>query len=95
MARSKKTVYSVVFLLLLILAFYFLLLPLLRKKTAFSARVADLKAEIAAEQESHRRLQRERQMLEEKNPEYLEKYARDNFGWARDGEIVYKLEKKK
>ena len=95
MARSKKTVYSVVFILALIVAFYFILLPLLRKKTAFSARVSDLKNEIVVEQESHRRLQRERQMLEEKNPEYLEKSARDNFGLARNGEIVYKLEKEK
>lgn len=77
------------------LAFYFFLLPLLYKKGLFHARVTELKGEISSEQERHQKLRRERSMLEENDPTYLEKYARDNFGWAREGEIVYKLEKGK
>lgn len=81
--------------LLLACVFYFSLLPLLSKKRSFRARVNELKEQITAEQDLHRKLQRERQLLEENDPTYLEKYARDNFGWARQGEIVYKLEKSK
>jgi cell division protein FtsB len=75
------------------LFFYFFLMPLLAKKKAFRARMTELKSELGAEQETHGRLQHERRLLEQNDPAYLEKYARDNFGWAREGEIVYKLEK--
>ena len=93
MAKSKKAIYGVAFVLVLVLAAYFFLLPMIRKKAEFNARVAKLKEGIAAEQEAYRKLLGERRMLEEERPEYLEKYARDNFGWVREGEIVYKLKK--
>ena len=93
MAKSKKAIYGVAFVLVLVLAAYFFLLPMIRKEAEFNAHVAKLKEEIAAEQEAYRKLLGERRMLEEERPEYLEKYARDNFGWVREGEIVYKLEK--
>jgi cell division protein FtsB len=92
---SRAPLYAGAIALALVLFFYFFLMPLLAKKKAFRARMAELKGELDAEQETHGKLQRERKLLERNDPAFLEKYARDNFGWAREGEIVYKLEKPK
>jgi cell division protein FtsB len=92
---SRAPFYVAALVLILGLFFYFFLMPLLAKKNVFRGRVAELRKELDAEQELHQKLQRERQLLEQNDPAYLEKYARDNFGWAREGEIVYKLEKPK
>lgn len=92
---SRAPVYIAAVALVLGLGFYFFLMPLLAKKGVFRARVSELDREISAAQGTHQKLQKERRMLEENDPTYLEKYARDNFGWAREGEIVYKLEKAK
>jgi len=92
---SRAPFYVAALFLILGLFFYFFLMPLLTKKNVFRARVAELSNELNAEQEVHQKLQRERHLLEKNDPAYLEKYARDNFGWAREGEIVYKLEKPK
>lgn len=92
---SRVPVYLAGLLIALGLTFYFFLMPLLTKKGLFRARVADLGRDISSEQALHQKLQKERRMLEENDPTYLEKYARDNFGWAREGEIVYKLDKSK
>jgi len=81
--------------LVLGLGFYFFVMPLLAKRAVFRARVTELGDEISAAQGLHQKLEKERRMLEENDPVFLEKYARDNFGWAREGEIVYKLEKAK
>ena len=92
---SRAPAYIAGLLLALGLGFYFFLMPLLAKKGVFRARVTELSRDISSEQGLHQKLQKERRMLEENDPTYLEKYARDNFGWAREGEIVYKLEKTK
>jgi cell division protein FtsB len=92
---SRAPAYIAVLALALGLGFYFFLMPLLVKKGVFRSRVAELRRDVSAEQAAHQKLQKERRMLEENDPTYLEKYARDNFGWAREGEIVYKLEKAK
>ena len=92
---SRAPAYIAGLLLALGLGFYFFVMPLLAKKGVFRARVAELSRDISSEQGIHQTLQKERRMLEENDPTYLEKYARDNFGWAREGEIVYKLEKTK
>ncbi len=92
---SRAPVYVAGLLVALGLGFYFFLMPLLTKKGLFRARVGELGREISGEQALHQKFQRERRMLEENDPTYLEKYARDNFGWAREGEIVYKLERAK
>jgi cell division protein FtsB len=93
--RSRVPLYVGVIILAMAVSFYFFILPLVTKKAAFRARVEELRKDIAAAQETNQKLQRERQMLEENDPAYLEKYARDNFGWAREGEIIYKLERAK
>ena len=90
---SRIPLYIAAIALALALSFYFFLMPLISKKKNFRSRVAELRKETAAAQEEHRTLQKEREHLEQNDPTYLEKYARDNFGWAREGEIVYKLEK--
>jgi cell division protein FtsB len=90
---SRAPVYIAGLALAFGLGFYFFLMPLLAKKGVFRARVEELNRGISSEQGLHQKLQKERRMLEENDPTYLEKYARDNFGWAREGEIVYKLEK--
>jgi cell division protein FtsB len=90
---SRAPLYAGAIALALGLFFYFFLMPLLAKKKVFRSRVAELKDELSVEQETHRKLQHERKLLEHNDPAYLEKYARDNFGWAREGEIVYKLER--
>ncbi|MCX6339951.1 MAG: septum formation initiator family protein [Candidatus Aureabacteria bacterium] len=92
---SRAPFYVAALVLILGLFFHFFLMPLLAKKNVFRGRVAELRNELDAEQELHQKLQRERQLLDQNDPAYLEKYARDNFGWAREGEIVYKLEKPK
>lgn len=92
---SRVPAYIAGLLLALGLGFYFFLMPLLVKKGVFRTRVTELSRDISSEQGLHQKLQKERRMLEENDPTYLEKYARDNFGWAREGEIVYKLEKTK
>lgn len=92
---SRVPLYLAGLLIALGLGFYFFLMPLLTKKGLFRARVSELGGDISSEQALHQKLQKERRMLEENDPTYLEKYARDNFGWAREGEIVYKLEKAK
>jgi cell division protein FtsB len=92
---SRAPAYIAGLLLALGLGFYFFLMPLLAKKGVFRACVAELNRDISSEQGLHQKFQKERRMLEENDPTYLEKYARDNFGWAREGEIVYKLEKSK
>ncbi len=92
---SRIPAYAALLAVAMGLGFYFFLMPLLAKKGVFRARLSDLGREISAEQEAHQKLQRERRMLEENDPTYLEKYARDNFGWAREGEIVYKIDKAK
>lgn len=92
---SRIPAYAALLAVAMGLGFYFFLMPLLAKKGVFRARLSDLGREISAEQEAHQKLQRERRMLEENDPTYLEKYARDNFGWAREGKIVYKIDKAK
>jgi cell division protein FtsB len=92
---SKVPFYLVALVLFLGLFVYFFLMPLLAKKKVFRGRMAEKRRELDDAQETHRQLQRERQLLEQNDPAYLEKYARDNFGWAREGEVVYKLEKPK
>jgi len=92
---SRAPFYVAALFLIVVLFFYYFLMPLLTKKNVFRARVAELRDKRDAEQGAHQKLQRERQLLEQNDPAYLEKYARDNFGWAREGEIVYKLERPK
>ena len=91
----KAPLYVGALALTLGLFFYFFLMPLLAKKNAFRAHMAESKRELSTEQETNRKLQHEQKLLEQNDPAYLEKYARDNFGWAREGEIVYKLERPK
>lgn len=90
---SRAAVYAAAIAVALSAAFYFFFLPLAQKKAKYRSRLSGLKGDIASEQDLHRGLRREQRMLEEEDPGYLEKYARDNFGWAREEEIVYKLEK--
>lgn len=74
------------------IAFYCFVMPLRRQKSHLQSMVDTIENDIEQEQALHNELQHERRLLEQKDPYYLEKYARDNFGWAREGEIVYKLE---
>lgn len=92
---SRAAAWIAGLILTLGLGFYFIVMPLLAKKGVFRAHVTELSGEISREQALHQKLEKERRMLEENDPVYLEKYARDNFGWAREGEIVYKLDKAK
>ncbi len=90
---SRTAVYAAAIAVALSAAFYFFFLPLVQKKAGYRLRLSGLKGEIASKQNLHRGLRREQRMLEEEDSGYLEKYARDNFGWAREEEIIYKLEK--
>ena len=91
----RTGIYITAIILTAAVTLYFFLVPLLRKKTTFRARLSELNGEVAVEQKLHKRQREEQRLLEEQDPTYLEKYARDNFGWAREGETVYKLEKTK
>ncbi|MCX6354354.1 MAG: septum formation initiator family protein [Candidatus Aureabacteria bacterium] len=93
-AMPRAAWYLAALFIVMAFAFYFSVMPLISKKREFRGRVDKLKEEIATQQELHQKLQKERRLLEENDPTYLEKYARDNFGWAREGEIIYKQEKK-
>jgi cell division protein FtsB len=90
--KFKWAFYAVGLSTIAAVVFYFFFLPLLNRKKELDSRISGLEMSISKEQDKHQHLQWERKMLEENDPEYLEKYARDNFGWAREGEIVYKLE---
>jgi cell division protein FtsB len=91
----RAVVYVTLIAAALLAAFCFFMMPLIRKKAEYRAHLGSLKKQIEAEQERNHRLRRERRMLENEDPAYLEKYARDNFGWAREKEIVYRLERRK
>ncbi|MCX6357565.1 MAG: septum formation initiator family protein [Candidatus Aureabacteria bacterium] len=94
-AHGRTVWYGAALVLGLALSWYFFLMPLLGTKRLFRTRVDELRRGIVAGQEAHRKLQRERRLLEENDPAYLERYARDNFGWAREGEIIYKLDRER
>ena len=55
----------------------------------------NLDKEIALLEKENERLQKEKDMISEMNPDYIEKIAREKYGMVKKGEKVYRIVLKK
>lgn len=77
------------FAFLACLAYYYI--PLIKKSRAFERELEAKQYALKQEEELNARLKREIDLLK-KDPEYVEKVARDKLGYAREGETIYRFE---
>ena len=66
-------------------------IPLIRKTRAFQRELEAKQVALQKEEELNAKLKREIDLLR-KDPEYVEKVARDKLGFGRDGETIYRFE---
>lgn len=66
-------------------------IPLIKKTRSFQRELESKQVALQKEEETNAKLKREIDLLK-KDPEYVEKVARDKLGYGRDGETIYRFE---
>jgi cell division protein FtsB len=66
-------------------------IPLIKKTQAFERELTAKQLALQKEEEMNSKLKREIELLK-KDPEYVEKVARDKLGYGRDGETIYRFD---
>ena len=69
--------------------------PAYFRKVKLESKLANLRDARRKQEMIYLNLRKEEALLQENDPVYLEKFVRDNFGWCREGEIIYKFDGRK
>ncbi len=67
------------------------ILPVYMEKVRLERKLANLHEAQRKQEMIFLNLRKEEALLQENDPVYLEKFVRDDFGWCREGEIIYKF----
>ena len=68
--------------------------PVYLEKVGLERKLANLQEAQRKQEMIYLNLRKDEALLEQNDPVYLEKLVRDTFGWCREGEIIYKFDKK-
>ena len=67
-----------------------LFLPLIQRQKELRAKVEEVRLDIQREAEQLRQLKRKQEKLQE-DPRFIEKIAREDLGYAKPGETVFRF----